>query len=58
MSTAISVGLQHGVPLQTLVGHYRNMRLDPMGATDDPDIPQATSVADYLARSAGRGTPR
>jgi hypothetical protein len=50
LSIAISLGLQHGVPLETFVAKFRNQRFEPMGMTDDPDIPHATSVGDYLAR--------
>ncbi|MGH9070412.1 MAG: vitamin B12-dependent ribonucleotide reductase [Acidimicrobiales bacterium] len=49
-SVAISIGLQHGVPLATFVGKYINMRFEPAGITDDPDIRLATSLADYIFR--------
>ena len=50
LSIAISLGLQHGVPLETFVSKFKDMRFEPMGMTDDPDIPTTTSVGDYLAR--------
>lgn len=50
LSIAISLGLQHGVPLQTFVAEFQDTRFEPMGLTDDPEIPEASSVADYLAR--------
>jgi hypothetical protein len=50
LSIAISLGLQHGVPLETFVAKFADMRFEPMGMTDDPDIPTTTSVGDYLAR--------
>jgi ribonucleoside-diphosphate reductase alpha chain len=50
LSIAISLGLQHGVPLEEFVAKFRNQRFEPMGRTDDPDVPHATSVGDYLAR--------
>jgi hypothetical protein len=50
LSIAISLGLQHGVPLATFVEKFAGMRFEPMGMTDDPDVPTATSVGDYLAR--------
>jgi ribonucleoside-diphosphate reductase alpha chain len=50
LSIAISLGLQHGVPLETFVAKFKDQRFEPMGMTDDPDIPDATSVGDYLAR--------
>jgi ribonucleoside-diphosphate reductase alpha chain len=50
LSIAVSLGLQHGVPLEEFVARFRNQRFEPMGPTDDPDVPQTTSVGDYLAR--------
>jgi ribonucleoside-diphosphate reductase alpha chain len=50
LSIAISLGLQHGVPLETFVAKFADMRFEPMGMTDDPEVPTATSVGDYLAR--------
>lgn len=49
-ATAISVGLQHGVPLADLVRPGLGLHFAPNGHTDDPEIPRARSVADYLAR--------
>jgi len=49
-SIAISVGLQYGVPLETYVAKFTNMRFEPAGMTDDPDIRMATSVVDYIFR--------
>ena len=49
-SIAISVGLQYGVPLETYVRKFTNMRFEPAGMTDDPDIRMATSVVDYIFR--------
>jgi len=49
-SIAISVGLQYGVPLDTYVSKFTNMRFEPAGMTDDPDIRMATSVVDYIFR--------
>ncbi|HEX5997183.1 MAG TPA: vitamin B12-dependent ribonucleotide reductase [Jiangellales bacterium] len=49
-SIAISVGLQYGVPLETYVSKFTNMRFEPAGMTDDPDIRMATSVVDYIFR--------
>jgi ribonucleoside-diphosphate reductase alpha chain len=49
-SIAISVGLQYGVPLETWVGKFTNMRFEPAGMTDDPDIRMAASVMDYIFR--------
>jgi ribonucleoside-diphosphate reductase alpha chain len=49
-SVAISIGLQYGVPLETYVAKFTNMRFEPAGMTDDPDIRLATSVVDYIFR--------
>ena len=49
-SIAISIGLQYGVPLETYVGKFTNMRFEPAGMTDDPDIRMAASVMDYIFR--------
>ncbi len=54
LSIAISLGLQHGVPLEEFVAKFTGQRFEPMGMTDDPDIPQASSVGDYLARRLAR----
>jgi ribonucleoside-diphosphate reductase alpha chain len=47
---AVSHGLQYGVPLRTFVEQYTNMRFEPAGMTDDPDIRFAASIMDYLFR--------
>ncbi len=49
-SIAVSLGLQHGVPLATYVRKYTNMRFEPAGITDDPDLRIATSLVDYIFR--------
>jgi ribonucleoside-diphosphate reductase alpha chain len=49
-SVAISIGLQYGVPLETYVGKFTNMRFEPAGMTDDPDVRMAASVMDYIFR--------
>jgi ribonucleoside-diphosphate reductase alpha chain len=49
-SIAISIALQHGVPLETYVQKFTNMRFEPAGLTDDPDIRIAQSVLDYIFR--------
>src|SRR4051794_16146700 len=49
-SVAISIGLQYGVPLETYIGKFTNMRFEPAGMTDDPDIRMAASVMDYIFR--------
>src|SRR5205807_8842774 len=49
-SISVSLGLQHGVPLKTYVQKYTNMRFEPAGMTDDPDIRFASSLVDYIFR--------
>ncbi|MFY1655553.1 vitamin B12-dependent ribonucleotide reductase [Solwaraspora sp. WMMB762] len=49
-SVAISIGLQYGVPLETFVAKFTNMRFEPAGMTDDPDVRMAASVMDYIFR--------
>ncbi len=49
-SIAISVGLQYGIPLESYVAKFTNMRFEPAGITDDPDIRIASSVMDYIFR--------
>jgi ribonucleoside-diphosphate reductase alpha chain len=49
-SIAISIGLQYGVPLETYVSKFVNMRFEPAGMTDDPDVRMASSVMDYIFR--------
>jgi ribonucleoside-diphosphate reductase alpha chain len=49
-SVAISVGLQYGVPLETYVAKFTNMRFEPSGLTDDPDVRMAQSIMDYIFR--------
>jgi ribonucleoside-diphosphate reductase alpha chain len=49
-SMAISVGLQYGIPLESYVAKFTNLRFEPAGMTDDPDIRIATSMMDYIFR--------
>jgi ribonucleoside-diphosphate reductase alpha chain len=49
-SLAISIALQHGVPLETYVEKFTNMRFEPAGLTDDPDVRMAHSIMDYVFR--------
>ncbi|AQW53855.1 vitamin B12-dependent ribonucleotide reductase [Streptomyces violaceusniger] len=49
-SIAVSVGLQYGVPLETYVSKFTNMRFEPAGMTDDPDLRMAQSIVDYIFR--------
>ncbi|ASU79526.1 ribonucleoside-diphosphate reductase, adenosylcobalamin-dependent [Actinopolyspora erythraea] len=47
---SISVGLQYGIPLEFYVSKFQNVRFEPAGMTDDPDVRMASSVLDYLFR--------
>ena len=49
-ATAISLGLQYGVPLEVFVQKFSYMRFDPEGITGNPDIPFAKSMPDYIMR--------
>ncbi|MGZ8662594.1 MAG: TSCPD domain-containing protein, partial [Actinomycetota bacterium] len=49
-SIAISIGLQYGVPLETYVSKFVNMKFEPSGMTNDPDIRFASSIVDYVFR--------
>jgi ribonucleoside-diphosphate reductase alpha chain len=49
-ATSISISLQYGVPLETLVRKFSYMRFDPEGATGNPEIPFAKSMPDYIVR--------
>jgi ribonucleoside-diphosphate reductase alpha chain len=49
-ATAISIALQYGVPLETLVQKFAYMRFDPEGITQNSEIPFAKSMPDYIMR--------
>jgi len=49
-ATAISIALQYGVPLETLVQKFSYMRFEPEGITSNPEIPFAKSMPDYIMR--------
>jgi ribonucleoside-diphosphate reductase alpha chain len=49
-SIAVSIGLQYGVPLETYVEKFTNLRFEPAGMTDDKDIRMAQSMMDYIFR--------
>ena len=49
-ATAVSIGLQYGVPLEVFVSKFSYMRFDPEGITQNPEIPFAKSMPDYIAR--------
>ena len=47
---AFSLALQFGLPLEEAVMRFKGMRFEPMGHTSNPDIPEAMSIIDYVAR--------
>jgi ribonucleoside-diphosphate reductase alpha chain len=49
-SMAISISLQYGVPLETYVSKFTNMKFEPAGLTDDPDVRMSSSIMDYIFR--------
>ena len=49
-SIAISIAIQYGVPLEAFVSKFVNMRFEPAGMTDDPDIRISQSIMDYIFR--------
>ncbi len=47
---AFSLALQYGLTIEDAVDRFRGMRFDPMGPTNNPAIPEASSILDYVAR--------
>ena len=47
---AFSLALQYGLPMQDACDRFRGMRFDPMGPTSNPEIPEALSILDYVAK--------
>jgi len=45
---AVSIALQYGVPLRELISKFIHMRFEPMGITNNPEIPMASSIVDYI----------
>jgi len=50
LATCISIGLQHGVPVEDYVKHLKYQRMEPQGVTGDFIIPIAFSISDYLGK--------
>ena len=53
LGTAISVALQYGVPINSLVTKFAHQRFEPQGMTTNSDIPFAKSLVDYIFRWMG-----
>ena len=47
---AFSLSIQLGLPLQDAIARFKGMRFEPMGSTSNPEIPDASSIVDYIAR--------
>lgn len=47
---AFSLSLQHGLPIEEAVVRFKGMRFEPYGMTSNPEIPEADSIVDYVAR--------
>lgn len=47
---AFSLAIQHGLSIDDAIARFKNMRFEPLGPTSNPDIPEAQSVIDYVAR--------
>ncbi|MCU0453164.1 MAG: vitamin B12-dependent ribonucleotide reductase [Bacteroidetes bacterium] len=54
LATAVSISLQYGVPLKVLVDKFSHARYEPSGFTNNPDIPIAKSLSDYIFRWLGK----
>lgn len=50
LGSAISLGLQAGAPVEVYLSKFAGLRFVPAGRTDDPELPLATSLLDYVAR--------
>ena len=53
-ATMVSIALQHGVPMQDLIKKFSNVAFEPAGMTENPEIPMASSVIDYIFKWLGR----
>ena len=53
LGTAVSVALQYGVPVESLVNKFSHQRFEPAGMTENRDIPFAKSLVDYIFRWLG-----
>jgi ribonucleoside-diphosphate reductase alpha chain len=49
-ATAVSIGLQHGIPLDVFLSKSRGVQFEPTGGTTDPEIPRVSSPLDYICR--------
>lgn len=49
-SIMLSLALQYGAPAEVIVSKLQDLRFEPLGMTDDPDVPEASSIMDWVAR--------
>lgn len=47
---AFSLSIQHGLSVKDAVSRFKGMRFEPMGMTTNDQIPEASSIVDYIAR--------
>jgi ribonucleoside-diphosphate reductase alpha chain len=47
---AFSLSIQHGLSVRDAVSRFKGMRFEPMGETSNPEIPEAESIVDYIAK--------
>lgn len=57
LGSGVSLGLRAGAPLEVYVSKFENMRFAPAGRTDDPELPRAASIMDYVARRLAADYP-
>ena len=50
IATLVSVSLQYGVPVESLVRKFEHVRFEPSGMTRNKEIPFAKSLTDYIFR--------
>ena len=56
-ATVVSLALQYGVPLETFVAKFKDVRFEPSGWTGNPDVPYTKSIVDYIFRWLGQRFP-
>jgi hypothetical protein len=56
-SIVLSLALQYGVPVELVTAKLAGSRFEPLGRTDDPELPEVTSVVDWLARRIALDLP-
>ena len=54
LAVSVSLGLQHGIPIEKYVEKFSSVRFEPMGRTENPGIPEAESIVDYIFRWIGK----